>query len=256
MSGDIIGGIVAGSISMLLIALFSVILIIRYRQKQFENRKEITLLHTKFQQELLQAQLEIREQTMKNISQEIHDNIGQTLSLAKLNLGTIDAEKQTVAIEKINDAKNLVSKAIIDLRQLSKSLNADAVLSGGLVKAIESDLFIIKKAGVFETHLNIRGQQARIDPRKELISFRIVQEAINNIIRHSNANRIDISLLFKPPVLQISISDNGKGFIPAAANPEGSGLRNMNSRASLIGGSLHVRSGINGTLIKLIVPTA
>jgi two-component system, NarL family, sensor kinase len=255
MSVDIIGGIVAGSISMLLIALFSVILIIRYRQKQFQNRKEIVQLHAKFQHELLQAQLEIQEQTMKNISQEIHDNIGQTLSLAKLNLGTIDATSTSAAAEKITGAKDLVSKAIIDLRQLSKTLNADSVLSGGLVKAIESDLSIISKAGVFETHLEISGIPTRVDTKKELISFRIVQEAISNIIRHSKANRIEVAIVFKTTVLNIIISDNGKGFLPGDELSEGSGLRNMNNRAELIGGSLEVRSTPNGTCIKLTVPT-
>jgi signal transduction histidine kinase len=254
MSDDLFKGLVAGSIIMMCVAVFTVILIIRYRQKQFQTRKQILNMQEKFHQEILQAQLEIREQTLKNIAQEIHDNIGQTLSLAKLNLGTIDPDKPEAASEKISGSKDLVSKAITDLRQLSKTLHADAMLSGGLIKAVQSDLGIIEGAGEIKTSFEIAGEAAAVDPKKELIIFRIIQEAISNIIRHSDATLIIIRMEFSGSDLHVFIADNGKGFNMNAHHGDGSGLSNMSNRAKIVGGQMETRSGSSGTEIKLIVP--
>lgn len=250
---EIISTIIVASSVLLTIGIILLSLLLAYRNKNLRHQKQILEMHSKYQQEILQTQLEIQEQTLKNISQEIHDNIGQTLSLVKLNLNTIDLQKQN-AEDKIVHSKELVSKAIQDLRNLSKSLNTDSVLSSGLVKAIETELAIIDHAGTFKTELQTKGQTARIDPKKELILFRIVQEAINNIIKHSEANTILVNLDFTNECLKIEVSDNGKGFNTDADNSEGLGLRNMKSRAELIGGSFEIASGSNGTILTVTLP--
>jgi signal transduction histidine kinase len=94
--------------------------------------KENLLLQAKFQQALLQTQIEIQEQTLTTISQEIHDNIGQVLSLAKLNLNTLQPDEH----EKLKDTKMLVSKAINDLRDLSRSMHGDKIADLGLQKPL------------------------------------------------------------------------------------------------------------------------
>ncbi|MEI2749016.1 MAG: histidine kinase [Ferruginibacter sp.] len=115
--------------------------------------REKQAIQLRFQQELLQTQIEIQEQTLKTISQEIHDNVGQILSLAKLNLNIFPAandEQQT----KINDTKQLVSKAIIDLRNLSRSMYGDQLNELGLNDAIANELSIIRNTGQFNTAAN------------------------------------------------------------------------------------------------------
>jgi signal transduction histidine kinase len=250
---EIMIAVVAATIMFVLLGLFIFNFIFFYRKKQVAHKNEKNLITTQFQQELLRTQLEIQEQTLKNISQEIHDNIGQTLSLAKLNLNTIDLQKQN-AQEKILSSKDLVSKAIQDLRNLSRSLNTDSVLSSGLLKAIETELAIINHVGSFKTAFQTKGQTIRIDSKKELILFRIVQEAINNIIKHSAANSILVNLDFTNEHLKIEISDNGKGFEAIPDSAEGQGLRNMKSRAELIGGNFNVASNSNGTTITVTLP--
>jgi signal transduction histidine kinase len=96
-----------------------------------------------FQQTLLQSQLEIQEQTLKNISQEIHDNIGQALTLVKLNLNTMDFDLNEQSNQKIITSKELISKAINDLRDLSRSLNTDIIADLGLQNAIEQELILV-----------------------------------------------------------------------------------------------------------------
>jgi signal transduction histidine kinase len=245
--------VLIGAVLMIVLSSLIIVAVIRYKSKARLYEKEKALLKFQFQQELLQSQLEIQEQTLKNISQEIHDNIGQTLSLAKLNLNTIDLHKENTQ-DKIVNSKELVSKAIHDLRNLSRSLNTDSVLSSGLLKAIETELVIINHAGSFTTGLKTKGQSARIDSKKELILFRIVQEAINNIIKHSDANSIIVTLDFTNALLRIEINDNGKGFEANTESNEGQGLRNMKSRAELIGGNFEILSGANGTTIIITLP--
>jgi signal transduction histidine kinase len=245
-------------IFLILSALFIVFIVVstQRRKKLLAEKKQMKY---KFDQELLQTQLEIQEQTLKTISQEIHDNIGQVLSLTKLNLNTIDINKQEELQEKIKDSKDLVSKAIHDLRDLSKSLNTDNIAAMGLQRAIEYELEMIRKAG-FETVLEITGETIRMEPQKELILFRIVQETLNNIIKHAEAKKITVTMNYTPDTMEMKIKDNGRGvdLSPLNAGTDGGfglGIRNMHNRAKLIGADFNMSSSIgNGTIVSLIVP--
>jgi signal transduction histidine kinase len=255
---DIAVIIVGCSALFICLSAFLVVFILKYWEKQSVNQKKISELQFNFQKELLRTQLEIQEQTFQNISQEIHDNIGQTLSLVKLNLNTISTEPGPRNDQKITTSLNLVSKAINDLRSISKTLNTDMILSAGFLNALEFELQLIEKTGIFQTSLSIDGQSAKLDPKKELILFRIVQEALNNIIKHSSASSISVKAIFEKSRLCVSVSDDGTGFSPDESNNiagRGSGLSNMNKRARLIGGTLLIESNPSGTTIHLTIPT-
>jgi len=257
--GEIINGLVAASIFLLLLAVIIIFLIMQYKKKQYENRRSLDELQSQFQNELLRTQLEIQEQTLKTISQEIHDNIGQVLSLAKLNLNTMDISRMEQLQEKIGTSKQLVSKAIQDLRDLSKSMNTDNINSLGLLRSIEYELDMIRKTG-YETQFDITGDKIKMQPQKELIVFRIIQETLNNIIKHADAKKIIITAAYKPDSLELSIEDNGKGMDLQPLNNEvnsdfGLGIRNMHNRAKLIGADFNMQSSIGkGTVVRIIIP--
>lgn len=224
----------------------------------------LTLIHFwrryHFQQELLRAQLEIQEQTFRNISQEIHDNIGQVLSLAKLNLATIDVPDNKALEGKILDSKELVGKAIRDLRDLSHNLRTDHITEIGFARAVAGEMDSLRKSGLFETTLVIKGQPETIGPQKEWILFRIVQELLRNIIKHARASHILLLLHYEPGTLRLEVEDNGAGFDLRPPNgevyaPGGIGLRNMYNRAQLIGAELWLNSTPGaGTKAVLTMP--
>jgi signal transduction histidine kinase len=249
------------TIIFLLLGLFLIFLLLYYRNSKNKHILERENLRISFQQTILQTQLEIQEQTLKNISQEIHDNIGQVLSLVKLNINTMNIQKPEDLQEKITDSKTLLVKAIQDLRDLSKSLDADQISTIGLLRAIETELNFLRKAGV-QASLDIAGKPYRPDTQKELILFRIVQEVLNNIIKHANASHIEAGLHFEEHQLRLIVSDNGKGFDLASAHENenstfGLGLRNMQNRARLIGADFSIISTPgNGTTIIIILPVA
>lgn len=232
------------------------IFFISYQRRKLRYFKEKQQLRTDFSQELLRAQLEIQEQTFQNISQEIHDNIGQMLSLAKLNLNTTDVKKPDLAEEKIQRSRDLVSKAISDLRDLSKSLNPDIIIKIGLSEAMQRELLLAAKTGQFDVNLSLNGELFRFDPHKELIVFRIFQEILNNIIKHSKAKTVNVKLDFYEKHFSLLVEDDGEGFdVERTEGDEGYlglGLRNMRTRAMLIGAEFALTSQLQkGTSISI-----
>ncbi len=249
--------------SIILFSSFIVFILIffnHYRKKQRLNFTEKENMKSTFQQILLQSQLEIQEQTLKNISEEIHDNIGQVLSLAKLHLGTMDKNNPVLLEEKIQDSKYLVGKAIQDLRHLSHSMNTDYINEMGLPGALEYELNMIGKSGLYETVFFIEGTVQKLDKQKELILFRIVQEVLNNIIKHAKAKNISLLINYQGDQIEVIINDDGDGFdlTPVQQNENnnfGLGIKNMHNRAKLINSIFAIESTLGkGTTVTLTIP--
>src|SRR3954454_718033 len=117
--------IIIGTAAMLFFVIFFYLFFLQMHRRRAIHEKEMYDLKARYERTLFESQLEIQEQTFRNISQEIHDNIGQVLSLAKLNLNTIPQKAQNGISEKIALAEELLGKAIGDLRDLSKSLHPE-----------------------------------------------------------------------------------------------------------------------------------
>lgn len=249
-----------GIIILSSLAGFIIYFIIQYQKKQKRDFKAKVKMQAEFEKQLLQTQLEIQEQTLKNISQEIHDNIGQALTLAKINLNTLLPAADQQLQQKITDSKDLVSKAINDLRDLSRSLDTDYVKEMGLQRAIEYELEMLQKTGTIEVQLQVEGAIIRLDKQKELILFRIIQETFHNILKHAEATDLQVAICYEPVKLALCIADNGKGVdltpLHEGNNPTfGLGIRNMHSRAKLIGADFTMSSALgSGTEIKIVLP--
>ena len=248
-------------ISLFVLLLISIIIItaVLYYNKRKKFAEEKQLMKTIFDQELLQTQIEIQEQTLSNISQEIHDNIGQVLSLAKLNLNTIPTHVEEAVLVKISKAKELVSKAINDLRDLSRSMHGDRIAELGLKDAIESELAILENTGQYKTSFNVTGNYYKLARQNEIVIFRMLQESINNSIKHANATKITVEMNYQPQNFQLWVSDDGNGFDTASLSTSatGIGLKSMRSRAALIGGDLTIQSSpFTGTTVAIKLPGA
>lgn len=243
----------------LFLLIFTIFLLFYYkvqvRQNYFMLKEE--QMKFQYQEQLLQTQLEIQEQTLKTISQEIHDNIGQALTLVKLNLSTMLPAADEQLQQKILNSKDLVGKAIGDLRHLSHSLDTDYVQEMGLQRAIEYELEMIQKSGTQQTIFEIQGTPFRLNKQKELVLFRITQESFNNILKHAEAKTIKVIMTYSPDSLEMLITDDGKGVDLAnlSAEDAGLGIRNMHKRAQLIGANFNMNSTLQqGTTITIFLP--
>lgn len=247
--------IIAATVFLFSVAAGIVNLVLLYQKKQLKYQREKEQLVTRFQKEILETKLEIQEQTLRAVSEEVHDNIGQVLSLAKLNLNTLVAPLPHADATKIDDARNLVGRAIEDLRQISRSLSGQSIHAVGLVAALQRELQQLERASGLQTRLQMQGPDPVLEPDKELVLYRIVQEALQNIVKHAQASQVTLSLHTSPGILHLSITDNGKGFKTGDITLLGNGLHNMRNRARLIGGQLLLQgSPGHGTTIDIHLP--
>ncbi len=241
-------------IFVIIIAVINLLFIYQKKQLQYIKEKETTKMQ--HANELLQTQVEIQEHTLKNVAQEIHDNIGQILILAKLNLNTFPPLHDEATENKVNDTRRLVAKAINDLRDLSKSLHGEKIAELGLPESISNELKILQNTGLYQTSLTIGGSKYRLPAQNEMVLFRIVQESLHNALKHAKAKNITVQLLYEPALFQLKISDDGQGFEPAALETAntGIGLKNMRDRAALIGGKFLIQSSSgNGTFMSVTI---
>ncbi len=249
------------TIFLIIVAIGIVVLVLIYQKKQLQYLGDKEQLKVKFDREILESKLEIQEQTFKNISQEIHDNIGQVLSLAKITINTMDGNDQEMLMEKINTSSQLVSQAIQDLRDLSRSLNADAIGEMGLLRSIEYELELIKKTGRYQTNLVKEGTHQRLSHKHELILFRIFQEVLNNVLKHSKASEINMKINYNSTNFIMHITDNGIGFDASSMLSQdnntnsGLGITNISNRAGLIGADFRIISEQGkGTTVTINLP--
>lgn len=245
-----------GTMLLLFLSVTLFIFYISYHKRKFTYSRERQKLQTDFKEEILRTQLEIQEQTFQNISQEIHDNIGQMLSLVKLNLNTVDFNDVSAAATKVHSSRDLVSKVISDLRDLSKSLNPEIITKIGLTEAVGRELLIVAKTGQYEINLSQNGHYYRLDGQKELIIFRIFQEILNNIINHATAKTVNVTLEYQPEHFSLTVTDDGKGFDPATLEATqrtpGLGIQSMRNRAKMIGAEIQfISSPSKGTMVAV-----
>lgn len=253
---DIVIFLIVVSALIIGMVLFIVMMLYLYSKRQAQFKKGMEQIKLDHEKTLMATQLEMQEQTFQNISREIHDNISLSLTLAKLNLNTLDWNNKEKTGEQVNSSINLISKSIAELSDISKGLNADIIIQDGLLKAIEEELLRIRQAALFTLTYEITGTPVYLDNQKELIIFRIVQEAFNNIIKHAAAANAQLVLHYNTEKLTVTISDDGSGFDkkPAGVNRK-AGFKNMETRIKMLSGDMHIESNPGkGTVLLFNIP--
>jgi signal transduction histidine kinase len=227
-----------------------------YFQFLKKTKLKIEIIKSTHEKELLKTQLEIQEQTFNKISREIHDNISLGLTLSKLQLNNyIQSMDQKPPL--ISTSIDLISKSLVDLNDISKSLDGNQLVTHGLINILESESAVLAKSGIYKVEFEVLGEPQYLDAETELILFRIFQEACNNIIKHAGANRIIIDLIYGKDSVSMKITDNGKGFnvddtLGKNELRKMAGLKNFNTRAKMIGAELKITSVENvGTTIHI-----
>lgn len=225
-----------------------------YLLHTFYLRRQSLSSEKKSRADLIRSQIEIEEQTLQKISCEIHDNIALTLSLSKIYLHDIDLSDHTDAHDKINLSICLIKKTMDDLNNLSRSLHPDSIRKFGLTASVEQLVTDVSRTELFSITLNLKGN-GRLPVNDEFIVYRMMQEVLNNIIRHANATDVIVWMEFEKTNLRIRICDNGTGFNPDDTNISGTGLSNLKKRAQVINALLSIESVLNvGTTVIIVVP--
>jgi len=240
---QVIFTIIAVIIILLFLGVLFLVMLFYYNNKKGQMSKEKQLMRASFDKQLLESKLEIQEQTFDMISQEIHDNVGQILSLAKVQLGIME-QKQSVEGELLGNVKESISLAMTELRDIAKSLNSERVHKLSLQEIITQEIRRINRSGFVKVGSDIQGTEKNIPDQHKLIAYRIVQEGFQNIIKHAGASEVKVSIRYMEDSMFITIHDNGVGFEPETAlkKRDGLGLQNILQRATLVGGKAEIMS--------------
>jgi len=236
--------ILISTIIILFVTIGIVLLFTIFQNRKNELLKQQKLAKEEFEREITETQIEIREETLRNISWELHDNIGQLLTLAKIQL-------QNASEENIKEVKETITKGLNEVRALSKLINPEAIDNINLREAVQLEIDRFNRLEFIKSNLKTVGNEIKIDKKATIIIFRILQEFFSNTIKHSKASELDVNLNFTDSHLIIIAKDNGVGFL-SDSKKEGIGLINIKNRAKLIGADAIFTSEKNkGTSLKI-----
>lgn len=212
-------------------------------KKQFEEKK-------KFDEEINNLQIEIREETLRNISWELHDNIGQMLTLAKIQLQSVENN------DKINEVRENIGNILQEVRALSKTINPEFIKQINLLDAVKLEIDRFNRLNYIQSKLIIHGDIYKIPSKVEIVIFRILQEFFSNTMKHSQASKLVIEFFFDEFQLKIFAKENGKGFDIENVSNSGIGILNIKKRAKLIDADIELKSKVNnGSELSIIYKT-
>lgn len=246
----------AGLAGILALLILLGVTTIRKRAVQSEMRLQSTVM--KQQDIATRAVLTAEENERKRIAADLHDGVGQMMSVAKMNLSAFEndlgfkTDEQKLAYEKVI---GLVDESCKEIRNISHQMMPNALLKSGLSSAVKE--FIDKiDSRLLKVNLHTEGLNERLDNNVETVLYRVIQECVNNVIKHSGANMLDISIIKDNDGISATIEDNGRGF--DATNKEkfeGIGFKNIMSRVEYLKGTLDIdTSPGKGALIAIHVP--
>ena len=253
---EVIIVLVAAMLAFLVLTGVVIYVLFFYQRRRFQHKHQIVEMQKQFSETLLTSQLEIQEHDFSIISREIHDNVGQILSLAKIQLNII-SQSEHVDKRMVLEVRENIAKVMADLRDIARGLNSERVQVSNLLETVRQEVERINRSRFIKGIVGVEGIEKGLEDKRKLILFRIIQEALQNILKHSGATEFYIMFHYHPEGLGINITDNGKGFdIIAALNKKGGmGLANIRSRSELIGGNTVVESKPErGTIISIKIP--
>ncbi len=227
----IVFSVIAFGLALTVILLFAIFQKRKNKLVRFQQETE-----NKFKEEIIETQIEIREETLRNISWELHDNIGQLLTLAKIQLNEADE-----TCGNVSEASETISHCLKELRSLSKLINPDTFTSLTLIEALQMEIQRFNRMKYLETTLEYNEETFDLNTKVETIIFRMLQEFFTNTIKHSKATKLNVKLNYTQDTLEIKANDNGKGF-DITQPSRGIGLSNIKNRAKIIGAKAIIES--------------
>ena len=246
--------VVVTAILFLMLIIFSIAFLLVYQKRRQEHIIEKQVLQSQFTEALLQSQLETHEATLQQISEELHDNIGQLLSSTKMLLGVTEMNLSNTP-DTLKTAEATLSKAIQDLRALSKSLNKEWLHQFNIVDNLKAEVERINAARTVHAAYTTSAAYLPMQAEAQVMLFRIVQEALQNSIKHAQAHDIAIQTLFTDERIIVTVEDNGIGIKQDDKPLTGVGILNMQHRTRLLGGAITWNNlPQNGTQVLITIP--
>jgi len=242
MSKELTFGIAIIFLVFLFLCIWLLVFLIYYQRKKKNYIEDKIRREENYKLELTRVQQEIQEETIRQIGYELHDNIGQLVTVAKIHLQNL---MKTGFETQLGEIHTVVAKALDELRRLSKSLDGSAIENMSLEQLLEKDQARINQLGHVHLTFETRGEPVEIDSKKKIILYRMIQEIITNALKHAKCDEIKVEIEYGSGEMNYIVADNGEGFDVSVMNnseTNGSGLRHLKNRANLLGGQLTLTS--------------
>jgi signal transduction histidine kinase len=243
--------IIIFSVIFLLFFLGIVIFIFQYRKRKILHEKEKVEIDKQHKVDLLNTQLQSQQQTMQHIGTEIHDNVGQKLTLASLYTKQLSSKSMQEMEMKMASVGNIIDESLTELRQLSKTLTNPELANASLEFLLQEEAKRINVSGICHVSINNSGVDIVLPQADKNILFRLLQEFVQNSLKHSGCRRISIALEKMKEKLFITATDDGKGFDTSVVST-GIGLQNMKRRGEQLNAIYQLSSEVGkGTTLTL-----
>lgn len=233
-----------GTIGMLFLAIALITFIIFHQRRVIRYQLKMQLMESEQQKILLRASIKLQEEERQRIAADLHDDAGPLLATARLYLteNMVNLDKAT-QLQSIFSAKQIIDEAIQLVRNISHSLMPPTLKNFGLESAVNDFFQKINGAGAINVNCRFHDYKIRLKAEKELIVFRVIQELINNILKHSNASFIHLTQHNGEDNMIIRLHHDGRGlthedFIKMSKSNVGLGLKNIQSRLKVIHGDI------------------
>lgn len=246
LTGLIVAGFLSG------IMLFA----LQYKRRRTEHEQEKRSLQEQHQLALVRNQAEVQKQTMLDIGRELHDNIGQKLTLASIYAQQMEHEQQNAqGLEKLNQISAIINESLADLRELSQSLTDSSLEQLSLDQLIRREGERVNASGRCRFMLESEIAALEAGYHTKIFVMRLLQEFIQNSLKHSRCKAIYVQVRILEQRMVLMLKDDGQGFDPDSTDQRGQGLNNMKQRAALLGADFSLTSKPGaGTELHLHIP--
>ena len=233
-----------GTIGMLLLALSLILFIIFHQRRVIRYQQKMQQMEMEQQNMFLLASIKLQEEERQRLAADLHDDAGPLLATARLYLSEnmVNLEKAD-QLQSISSAKQLIDESIQLIRNISHSLMPPTLKNFGLESALNDSFQKINGSGSLHVSCKFNNYSKRLKPDKELLIFRVIQELINNILKHSHATYINLTQVDLDENMLISLQHDGEGltheeFLRRSNSHAGLGLKNIQSRLKVINGNI------------------
>jgi two-component system NarL family sensor kinase len=245
------------TVVMLILAMAIVFFVLFYQRRMLENKLRQQNLETEYQQKMLLAALESQENERQRLAGDLHDSIGAMLSAIRISMLTA-AKNENANAEGFQQVKIMIDETIDSVRRISRDLMPSTLQKFGLSQAIHEMCNQYANASGMNIEFIQHGTEQPIDKSKQIMLFRIIQELLNNAMKHSKASVITVSINWSE-LLITTVEDDGVGFNfeELKLSAKGLGLFNMQNRAKMLGGTLQYESNrVKGTFASITLPVS
>lgn len=233
-----------------ILIIVSAISIIYFFRNKALQKLEMQATASKHKAERFMAVIDAQEKERKRIARELHDGLGQLLSTARLNMSGL---KDTIHVADVDDRElydtsiNLIDEACSEIRNISHNMMPESLVNLGLVAALRDLAEKINRSGKMSVTVNTRGPEIKMNEAVEISLYRIMQEILNNVIRHAKADKVEVSFFVENEHLKLVVRDNGIGLqAEKTLHTAGIGWKNIYSRIEMVNGHITIHPANGG----------